>query len=321
MPDNPFFSAVYAYLAIILFAIMVVYFRVAKRFNIIDKPNERSSHIKPTIRGGGVIFPIAILLFSLLNSFQYPLFALAVLLVGIVSFIDDIVDLSRLLRFGVHILAAILLLYQAGVGVLPIVMTILAFIFVVGVMNAFNFMDGINGITGFYSLAVIIPLLLTETNEVNVELLSFMIVALLVFLFFNARKKAKCFAGDVGSVSIAVIICFLLVQRIVATDDYKYLAFLTLYLVDTGLTIIQRAKNGEKVLEAHRKHLFQVLSNEMKIPHLVVALLFALLQLGINMLLINADVSVAGIVILFAVAIAIYIPVKIRLLKVASAEV
>lgn len=318
MPEYPFLSAVYLYLAIILFAIMVVYFRVAKRFNIIDKPNERSSHVKPTIRGGGVIFPVTILLYSLLNDFQYPMFALAVLLVGVISFIDDIVDLSRLLRFSVHILAAVLLLWQAGVGILPIVMIILAFIFVVGVMNAFNFMDGINGITGFYSLAVIVPLLLTETNEVNIELLSFMIVALLVFLFFNARKKAKCFAGDVGSVSIAVIVCFLLVQRIVATGDYKYLAFLTLYLVDTGLTIIQRAKNGEKVLEAHRKHLFQVLSNEMKIPHLVVALLFALIQLGINVLLINTDVTVTGIVVLFVVAIAIYIPLKISLLKKAA---
>ena len=128
---------------------------------------------------------------------------------------------------------------------------------------------------------------------------------------FNARKKAKCFAGDVGSVTIAVIVCFLLVQRIVVTGDYKYLAFVALYLVDTGLTIIQRAKNGEKVLEAHRKHLFQVLSNEKKLPHLVVAIAYAVLQLGINMALVNTEMSVASIVGLFALCIAIYIPVKV----------
>lgn len=318
MPDYPFFSAVYAYLAIVLLAAMVMYFRIAKRFSIIDKPNERSSHINPTIRGGGIIFPVTILMYFLFNEYQYPWFALAVLLAGTISFIDDITDLPRTLRLGIHILSSVLILYQAGVGVLPIVLIVLAFIFVVGVMNAFNFMDGINGITGFYSLAVFVPLLLTEANPANIELLCFMIVALLVFLFFNARKKAKCFAGDVGSVSIAVIVCFLLVQRIVGTGDYKYLAFLTLYLVDTGLTIIQRAKNGEKVFEAHRKHLFQVLSNEMKMPHLFVALLFASVQFGLNMLLINTDMSIAGIVIVFAVAIAIYIPVKVRLLKVAG---
>lgn len=307
-------------MAIILLAIMVVYFRLAIRFQIIDKPNERSSHVKPTIRGGGIIFPISVLLFFLLNEYQYPWFALAVLLSGAISFIDDIKSLPRSIRFGVHSLSAGLVLYQAGVAALPVVLIVLAFVFVVGVINAFNFMDGINGITGFYSLAVLVPLMLTEDNSVNLDLQSFVLVSLLVFLIFNARKKAKCFAGDVGSVSIAVIICFLLVQRIVATDDYKYLAFLAVYLVETGLTIIQRAMAKEKILEAHRKHLYQVLSNEMKVPHLLVAALFALLQFGINMTLVKNEVSILALVLLFAMLIAIYIPVKMRLLKIVKAQ-
>lgn len=309
------FTIEYLYLAIILFAVMVVYFRLAVRWGIIDKPNERSSHVRPTIRGGGIIFPLTILLFLLLDSAQYPLFATAVLLTGLISFIDDIRNMPRSLRFGVHVVAAALILYEAGAMQLSVFMIALAFLFVVGMINAFNFMDGINGITGFYSLAILVPLLMTETDTTIIELESFMLVALLVFLFFNARKKAKCFAGDVGSITIAVIVCFLLVQRIVVTGDYKYLAFVALYLVDTGLTIIQRAKNGEKVLEAHRKHLFQVLSNEMKLPHLVVAIAYAVLQLAINMALIKTDMSVAGIVGLFALCIAIYIPVKVALLK------
>ena len=309
------FTIEYLYLTIILFAVMVVYFRLAVRWGIIDKPNERSSHVRPTIRGGGIIFPLTILLFLLLDSAQYPLFATAVLLTGLISFIDDIRNMPRSLRFGVHVVAAALILYEAGAMQLSVVMIALAFLFVVGMINAFNFMDGINGITGFYSLAILVPLLMTETDATIIELESFVLVALLVFLFFNARKKAKCFAGDVGSVTIAVIVCFLLVQRIVVTGDYKYLAFVALYLVDTGLTIIQRAKNGEKVLEAHRKHLFQVLSNEMKLPHLLVAIAYAVLQLGINMALIETDMSVAGIVGLFALCIAIYIPVKVALLK------
>lgn len=320
MPDFSAISPNYIYLAIILLAIMVLYFRLAIRFQIIDKPNERSSHVKPTIRGGGIIFPISVLLFFLLNEYQYPWFTLAVLLSGAISFIDDIKSLPRSIRFGVHSLSAGLVLYQAGVAVLPVILIILAFVFVVGVINAFNFMDGINGITGFYSLAVLVPLMLTEDNSVNLDLQSFVLVSLLVFLIFNARKKAKCFAGDVGSVSIAVIICFLLVQRIVATDDYKYLAFLAVYLVETGLTIIQRAMAREKILEAHRKHLYQVLSNEMKVPHLLVAALFALLQFGINMTLVKNEVSILALVLLFAMLIAIYIPVKMRLLKIVKAQ-
>lgn len=294
---------------------MIVYFRLAVRYRIIDKPNERSSHFKPVIRGGGIIFPIAILLYFLLNAMQYPWFALAVLASGAVSFVDDIRSQPRMLRFGVHALATALILYEANAYSLSIWLIIPAFIFVVGMINAFNFMDGINGITGFYTLAVLLPLMLTETELVNLELQVFVSVALLIFLFFNARKKAKCFAGDVGSVSIAVIVCFMLVQRIVATDDYKYLGFLAVYVVETGLTIIQRWRMGEKVLEAHRRHMYQVMSNEMGWPHLLVAVIYAAVQLGINMLLIHTDYGVAGLVVLFAVLILLYILLKVNLLK------
>ncbi len=313
-PDS-LYSYDYLLLAVILLAGMIVYFRLAVRYRIIDKPNERSSHFQPVIRGGGIIFPITILLYFLLNAMQYPWFALAVLASGAVSFVDDIRSQPRMLRFGVHALATALILYEANAYSLSIWLIIPAFIFVVGMINAFNFMDGINGITGFYTLAVLLPLMLTETELVNLELQAFVGVALLVFLFFNARKKAKCFAGDVGSVSIAVIVCFLLVQRIVATDDYKYLGFLAVYVVETGLTIIQRWRMGEKVLEAHRRHLYQVMSNEMGWPHLLVAVIYAAVQLGINMLLINTDYGVAGLVVLFAVLILLYILLKVNLLK------
>lgn len=294
---------------------MVVYIRLADKYNIIDKPNQRSSHVTPTIRGGGIIFPITILFYALLNSLHYPYFAIAVLLSGFISFLDDVKDLPRGLRFGVHIAATLLVLYEANVFSLPILLIILAFILVVGVINAFNFMDGINGITGFYSLAIIIPLMLTEKDVYNYQLEMYFLVALLIFLFFNARKKAKCFAGDVGSVSVAVIICFLLVQRIVSTNDYTYLGFLALYLVDTGLTIIQRAANGEKILEAHRRHLFQVLSNEKGLPHLLVAVLYGLLQLGLNILFIYTNPGIMGLVIVFSACIFIYIILKVRILR------
>lgn len=304
-----------AILSAVLSGIMLLYFKIAERYNIIDKPNERSSHITPTIRGGGIIFPITIILFYVLSSFAYPWFFLAVMLSATISFVDDIRDMPRLLRFGVHSLAAGLILYQAGVASLPVVLIILAFVFVTGVLNAYNFMDGINGITGFYSLAIIIPLMLTEGNPVNTRLQLLMLIALIVFLFFNARKKARCFAGDVGSVSIAVIVCFMLVQRIINTDDYTYLGFLALYLVDTGLTIIQRLKAGDKIFEAHRKHLFQVLSNEMGMPHLVVSLLFAAIQLAINLFLVNTGVGIVGLIVLFLVLIVAYVLIKATLLK------
>lgn len=300
----------------VLVAVMLAYFRLATRYNIIDKPNQRSSHTTPTIRGGGIIFPLSVIFFAFYSGFEYPYLVVAVLLTGVVSFIDDIRDLPRLVRFGAHIIAALLILYQAAVFTLPLILIALAFILVVGMFNAYNFMDGINGITGFYSLAILLPLMITEDNQVNLQLQFFILIALVIFLFFNARKKARCFAGDVGSITIAVLMCFLVVQRIVTTDDYTYLGFFALYLVDTGLTIIQRAVAGEKVLEAHRRHLFQVLSNENSWPHLSVAVLYAVMQFCINYFFINSNTGIPGLIIIFTALIALYILVKYIILKV-----
>ncbi len=310
------FSIEHGILAVLLLAIMFVYFRVAIRYKIIDKPNDRSSHTKPTIRGGGIIFPIAVLCYAIMSGFSYPYLTIAVLLTGFISFLDDLKDLPRSVRFLVHILSACLILYEAGVLSIPIIMGVLAFVFIVFVINAYNFMDGINGITGFYSLSILIPLMLVEESASMLALEKVIFISLVIFLFFNARKKAKCFAGDVGSVTMAVLMCFLIAQKIIATNDYRYLCFLTLYLADTGLTIIQRMREGDKVLEAHRKHLFQVLSNELKQPHMRVTMIYAVIQLGINLFLVSVDINVLGIVLLFAVAIIIYIIIKVRVLKI-----
>ena len=176
-------------------------------------------------------------------------------------------------------------------------------------------MDGINGITGFYSLAVLIPLFITEQDVVTQQLLIFILLSVLVFLYFNARTKARCFAGDVGSLSIAAVICYLLVQRIVQTDDYTFLAFISLYLVDTGCTIIQRSYNKEKIFQAHRKHLFQILSNEVGINHLIVAAIYGVGQLCINMLLVNTDYGVPGLVVMFVALIVLYVAIKLVVLN------
>lgn len=310
-----FFRPEYFIIAAILLAIIIGYIWLADKYNIIDKPNERSSHTVPTIRGGGIIFPLAVLLFGIFNSFQLPYLIVSVLLTGVISFIDDLKNMPSLLRFAVHILAAILILYEANAFTLSLILVALAFIFVVGMINAFNFMDGINGITGFYAMAVVLPLLITETNRTIISLEIIFLIALMIFLFFNARVKARCFAGDVGSVTIAVTVCFLIAERVVSTYDFKYLAFVLLYLVDTGLTLIQRAIAREKVFQAHRKHLFQVLSNEMSYPHLRVALLYGVLQLIINFILTYTNIGVIGIVIVFAIFVTTYIVIKLFVLK------
>ena len=143
-------------------------------------------------------------------------------------------------------------------------------------------MDGINGITGIYTTVVFGSL--WYVNEMihpylSSSFLIYPMIASLVFLFFNFRKRAKCFAGDIGSIGIAFWIIYVLIQLIIATNNVIWLLFLAVYGVDTVCTIIHRLYLRENIFEAHRHHFYQILSNDYKIPHRVVALFYGVLQL------------------------------------------
>jgi UDP-N-acetylmuramyl pentapeptide phosphotransferase/UDP-N-acetylglucosamine-1-phosphate transferase len=141
---------------------------------------------------------------------------------------------------------------------------LLALIVYVGATNVINFMDGINGITAGYSLAVLFPLALVNMDGIFVEqsLIISTILASLVFCIFNFRPKgkAKCFAGDVGSIGIAFIILFLLGNVMIKTTDITWLIFLLVYGVDGCLTIVHRIMLHENLGEAHRKHAYQIMA-------------------------------------------------------------
>ena len=263
---------------------MIGYFKIADHFDIIDRPNERSSHSIPTIRGGGVVFLVAALLFFLWNGFAFPYLMAALLLSGSVSFIDDLVTVNNRLKFGIHVLSVVLLFYETGlIFRVPSLFLIIIAIVAIGIINAYNFMDGINGMTGMYSLAVLLPLLLTEQNLLVRNLELYFVMALLVFNFFNSRKKARCFAGDVGSIGMAILIVFLLMVRIQETQRFEYIGLLLVYGIDTVYTILQRLWGRENIFKAHRKHLYQYLCNEKKRPHLEVSFFYAGLQLLVGL--------------------------------------
>jgi len=164
---------------------------------------------------------------------------------------------------------------------LPWYYAVLALVVCAGILNAYNFMDGINGITGGYSLIITGALCyinLYRVSFVDNDLVYAFILALLVFSFFNFRTKAKCFAGDVGSISAAFMIVFLLGKLIIKTEDFSYIVLLAVYGVDAVLTIIHRILLTENIFEPHRKHLYQLLANELKINHLIVATIYMILQ-------------------------------------------
>ncbi|MEL6918267.1 MAG: UDP-GlcNAc--UDP-phosphate GlcNAc-1-phosphate transferase, partial [Bacteroidota bacterium] len=233
----------------------IVYLNVAKKFGIIDKPNERSSHKKPTIRGGGILFSISALLFFLCYQFQYPFFIAGLLLVSIISFIDDIYTLKSSYRIVVQLIAIILTLYQVPYPDIQPFLLLMALFLITGMLNIFNFMDGINGITGLYGITTISSLLYVDrfiTDFIDHHLLVLALFSLIVFGFYNFRVKAKMFAGDIGSISIGLIIIFGLSLLLVKTQNLMYLMFVLVYMLDGGCTIIQRAYSKENIFKPHR---------------------------------------------------------------------
>lgn len=268
---------------VLLFLAELLYFKIADKYNIIDKPNERSSHTRITLRGGGIIFYMGSLIYCFTNGLAYPWFVIGLTLITLISFIDDIRPISQKVRLIFHVLGMSFMFFQWGMldSWWSWWYVIIALIFCTGIINAYNFMDGINGITGGYSLIVLLAL--AYINEYMISFIDsrfiyVLILAVMVFNFFNFRKKAKCFAGDVGSVSIAFTIVFLIGQLILTTQDLSYIILLVVYGVDSVLTIIHRIMLHENIGLPHRKHLYQIMANELKMPHIVVSAIYMCVQ-------------------------------------------
>lgn len=295
---------------------MLLYFKVADRFNIIDKPNERSSHTEITLRGGGIIFWFSALLYFVQHFQGNYLFFTGITLVSLVSFWDDIQSLSNKIRISVHFLAITLIFYDLGLfAAVPIFTIVLGYILAIGIINAYNFMDGINGITGLYTLVVMGSLLYVNSKIQLFSDSSFIkygMIASLVFLFFNYRKKARCFAGDVGSIAIAFWIIYLVLKLILVTNSLIWLLFLAVYGVDAVCTILHRLYLKQNIFEAHRLHLYQILSNEYKLQHRLVSFFYALAQIAVSILVIMLYQKVADIVIFTIVIIPLLLVYSVK---------
>ena len=320
----------YIVIAALLLVAELLYFKIADYFNIIDKPNERSSHSTIVLRGGGIIFAISMVVWYLWfvgastgsaavigstvigAATTYLPFLCGLIMVAGVSFVDDIKSLPDSMRLVVQIVAMVLMLYPIinGVGLFSadnwiwgVLLFFASLIVCVALTNIINFMDGINGITAGYSLAVLIPLLILDKCPSTLRQTqgpqgsgatqgfieeSYLIVAILgvlVFCIFNFRPKgkAKCFAGDVGSIGIAFIMLFAIGKLIFQTGDLSYIILLLIYGIDGVLTIIHRIMLHENLGQAHRKHAYQIMANELGIGHVKISLLYMVMQLAVSL--------------------------------------
>jgi UDP-N-acetylmuramyl pentapeptide phosphotransferase/UDP-N-acetylglucosamine-1-phosphate transferase len=223
--------------------------------------------------------------YFLLKGFCYPWFFAGLTLIAIISFADDNRPQSSKVRLTVHLAAMLLLFFQLELFSLPWYVTVSVLIFCIGMINAYNFMDGINGITGGYSMVVLGALWYINTYQVpfiDNNLIYVSLIAVSIFNYFNFRKKARCFSGDVGAISMAFILVFIITTLIFKTGDLGYLALLTVYGVDSVLTIVHRIILKENIFKPHRKHMYQLMANELKIPHVAVSVIYCTVQAFIS---------------------------------------
>jgi len=309
-------SVLITFFTFLLALIEILYLRLAGALRIHDLPNARSSHKQVTPRGGGIIFPFAWLFYSFWNGFAYPWFTAGLVLVASISFADDLRPIPARVRLGVHLIAFTLCFMQLDVFTFLSTWQVLtAYIVCIGIVNAFNFMDGINGITGLYALALATPLMFCWGDPFGWwqpdNPFPFLIASIVVFGFFNFRKTAVCFAGDVGSISLGFIMLFFLLTLFfglwvpggvipahsnrnsagIGPLHWAYFLMLALYGIDVILTIVYRIWRRENIFKAHRLHLYQFLANECRWPHLLVAGLYAGIQTGINWWVLHSDIT------------------------------
>ena len=271
----------YAAVFVLMLLAELLYFKLAVKYNIIDKPHHQSSHTGVAIRGGGIVFFLAFLLWSVVNGFPFKWGLLGLTVLATVSFIDDIRNVSPIIRLACQFIAILLMFYHSGLIQTPLYAIFILSVACVGMMNICNFMDGINGMTGGYSLVVMLALLYVNVNVfrfTETSFLLYVIMAILVFNIFNFRRHAKCFAGDVGSLSMGFILVYLVLRLALNGHSMSWMIFLVVYGVDGGFTILHRILLRENLMKPHKKHVYQIMANELKMPHLQVSLIYMGIQ-------------------------------------------
>lgn len=311
-------SWLYPVFAFFLVAVSMIYFRVAQKYKIVDLPNHRTMHQGATIRGGGITILLAVLLFSAIFASPGYFFILGMTLLGLTGFVDDLIDLPGVLRLVIQVLCVVFLLAELNLLEHNFILLFIIIVLATGALNAFNFMDGINGLTGGYGLITVISMLFVNNyihHFIENDFLLIVILSFVIFNYYNFRNKAVCFAGDVGSLTVAYIIVYLLIKLIVETQEVVYLLFLTLYGLDTIFTIIERIRKRENIFKAHRSHLFQVAVSKTGMSHLRMSGMYMSVQVIINCLVIwmlqlsgNSQI-VSALLLLFMLSV-IYVVIK-----------
>ncbi len=293
-----FYYYLIAPVSFIIFTMM--YLRTAHYFKIYDHPVGRSSHLNRTITGFGIFVLFGLLIYSIAFPFTLKsFFIIGLLMIGTISFIDDLVFVKHFIRLIFQIFALTLMAIELPFSYMaiekwPLIIAIV--ILGIGVLNAFNFMDGINGMLGLNSLVILLSFLWLNSHSVDQngqeitfirnEFLYTYIIGVSIFLGLNLRRKAIVFAGDTGSIALAFIIFYLMLNLIFKTGNYAYLLLFSVFGIDAGLTVIFKLLLRENIFVPHRDFLFKKLVHVGKYKHVNISIVYAGLQSLVSIIVI-----------------------------------
>ena len=308
--------AYYILITAVLIIGIIIYLKMAEKWSIIDQPNSRSSHLVVTKRGGGIIYLIALVIYMISSNFNMPSIIICGLLLGIMGFIDDVKNLDFKIKLIFQCLTIGYFLSTGSYNGLEWYLLILMFFLIISSINILNFMDGINGLTILYSLSFLISFYIINVHIIAFTDSNFLLIVILSNLiigYFNIRKKAVCFLGDVGAITMGFIYAVLTITLILKTNSLSPLILFLVYFLDSGWTIIERLLAKENIFHPHRKHLYQLLVNEYKLSHLLVASIYFSIQALINITwLLNYEKDLSSIILIsiFGIFSVIYLLTK-----------
>ena len=267
--------------------LLYMYLVLGNKFKIYDVPNNRSSHKNTVIRGGGIVLLLINIIWVIFEPSQLNILLSVSLSIGVVTgFLDDFKNLKTSTRFVLYLIAVGIILF----GVLELqrfdtYIWIPLFIIILGSVNTYNFMDGINGITALYSIVISCSslLILNSLNEFtfNENIISYA-GFFVAFCIFNFRNRDLMFLGDSGSVTMGLFAAFLVVLIGLKINSWSSIILLAVYGVDSVGSIIIRLIKRENILQAHRSHLYQDLVHIKSYNHMTISVLYSFVQLFIN---------------------------------------
>jgi len=308
--------AYYILITAVLIIGIIIYLKMAEKWSIIDQPNSRSSHLVVTKRGGGIIYLIALVIYMISSNFNMPSIIICGLLLGIMGFIDDNKNLDFKIKLIIQCITIGYFLSTGSYNGLEWYLLILMFFLIISSINILNFMDGINGLTILYSLSFLISFYIINAHIIAFTDSNFLLIVILSNLiigYFNIRKKAVCFLGDVGAITMGFIYAVLTITLMIKTNSLSPLILFLVYFLDSGWTIVERLLAKENIFHPHRKHLYQLLVNEYKLSHLLVASIYFSIQALINITwLLNYEKDLSPIILIsiFGVFSVVYLLTK-----------